>query len=60
MGEYTRFQLGDIVRVKSNDTQGIVVERYFWGKVHVLIDNKTYYFNEQDNELELLERGAQC
>lgn len=55
MSDYLRVKLGDIVRIKETGETGTVVERYFWGKFHVLTDDKKIlYFEETDNAVELL------
>ena len=55
MSDYLRVKIGDIIKIKETGETGTVVERYFWGKFHVLTDDKKIlYFEETDNAVELI------
>lgn len=48
------YKLGSIVRIKESGELGIVVHRYFWGKVGLIYvnnRNKSFWFNEKDNDV---------
>lgn len=51
------YKLGSIVRIKESGELGIVVHRYFWGKVGLIYvnnRNKSFWFNEKDDVVEFV------
>lgn len=51
------YKLGSVVRIKESGELGIVVHRYFWGKVGLIYvnnRNKSFWFNEKDDVVEFV------
>lgn len=56
------YKLGDIVRIKETGELGIVVHRYFWGKVGLIYvndRNKSFWFHEGDDVVELVSENIE-
>ena len=50
-------RLGNIVRIKETGEIGIVVTRYFWGQICVLLfddRSKSKWFNEADDTVDFM------